>query len=52
MPNPISLKRISSKLSAMSAIGILMVIGMLGAIWLGGSSVSRSSDFGRTQLTI
>lgn len=52
MLNSVSLKRISSKLTAMSAVGILMVMAMLAAVWLGGSSVSRSSDFGRDQLTI
>ena len=52
MHNAISLKRISSKLAAMPTVGILMVVGMLAAVWLGGSSVSRSSDFGRDQLTI
>ncbi|SDN02565.1 methyl-accepting chemotaxis protein [Ensifer sp. YR511] len=47
-----SLTRISTKLTAMSVIGILMVIGMLVSVWLGNHSVKRSSDFGQMQLII
>ncbi|PYE30762.1 methyl-accepting chemotaxis protein [Rhizobium sp. PP-F2F-G38] len=44
--------RISSKLTAMSVVGIIMVIGMLVSVGLGNQSVNRSSDFGRKQLVI
>ncbi|TCQ02315.1 methyl-accepting chemotaxis protein [Rhizobium sp. PP-F2F-G36] len=44
--------RISSKLTAMSIVGIIMVIGMLVSVWMGNQSVSRSSDFGLKQLVI
>ncbi|MBD9627031.1 HAMP domain-containing protein [Ensifer sp. ENS06] len=47
-----SLTRISTKLTAMSVIGILMVIGMLVSVWFGNQSVKRSSDFGQVQLII
>lgn len=44
--------RISAKLTAMSAGGILVVLVLLAAVWVGDASVSRSSDFGRMQLVI
>ncbi len=45
-------KRIGSKLTLMSVVGITMVIGMLISGWIGNQSVSRSSNFGRLQLVI
>jgi len=44
--------RISAKLTAMSAIGILMVLALLGAVWIGGNAASSSADFSRKQLII
>ncbi|MGO7153308.1 methyl-accepting chemotaxis protein [Rhizobium leguminosarum] len=44
--------RISAKLTAMSAAAILMVAILLVAVWVGGTSVGKSSDFGRMQLVI
>ncbi|MDF0696409.1 methyl-accepting chemotaxis protein [Rhizobium sp. MC63] len=44
--------RISAKLTAMSAVGIFMVFTLLAAVWIGGASVGRSSEFGRMQLVI
>ncbi|WP_105439274.1 methyl-accepting chemotaxis protein [Neorhizobium sp. T25_13] len=44
--------RISAKLSVMSAAGILMVLALLVSVLVGGASVDRSSDFGRSQLVI
>ncbi|MBB2830658.1 UNVERIFIED_ORG: methyl-accepting chemotaxis protein [Rhizobium esperanzae] len=44
--------RISAKLTAMSAVGIFMVLTLLAAVWIGGASVGSSSDFGRMQLVI
>ncbi|MGO4568903.1 methyl-accepting chemotaxis protein [Rhizobium sp. 2YAF20] len=44
--------RISVKLTAMSAAGILMVLALLAAVWVGDASIGRSSDFGRMQLVI
>ncbi|MBY5357683.1 HAMP domain-containing protein [Rhizobium leguminosarum] len=44
--------RISAKLTAMSAVGIFMVLALLAAIWVGDASANRSADFGRMQLVI
>jgi methyl-accepting chemotaxis protein len=44
--------RISAKLTAMSAAGILVVLALLAAVWVGDGSVGKSSDFGRMQLVI
>ncbi|NDK53408.1 methyl-accepting chemotaxis protein [Rhizobium laguerreae] len=44
--------RISAKLTAMSAVGIFMVLALLAAIWVGDASAGRSADFGRMQLVI
>ncbi|OWV74433.1 chemotaxis protein [Rhizobium sp. R339] len=44
--------RISAKLTTMSAVGIFMVLTLLAAVWIGGASVGRSSDFGRMQLVL
>lgn len=44
--------RISTKMAAMSAIGVFMVLSLLAAVWVGDGSVGKSSDYGRMQLVI
>ncbi|MBX5183416.1 HAMP domain-containing protein [Rhizobium sp. NZLR5] len=44
--------RISAKLTAMSAAGIIMVAALLAAVFVGDNSVGKSSDFGRMQLVL
>ncbi|WP_165422275.1 methyl-accepting chemotaxis protein [Rhizobium ruizarguesonis] len=49
---PKFLSRISTKLTATAAAGIVMVAVLLATVWVEGNSVGKSSDFGRMQLLI
>ncbi|TAU35315.1 methyl-accepting chemotaxis protein [Rhizobium leguminosarum] len=49
---PKFLNRISTKLTAAAAAGIVMVAVLLATVWIEGTSVSERSDFGRMQLVI
>ncbi|PDS99974.1 methyl-accepting chemotaxis protein [Rhizobium sp. S9] len=44
--------RISAKMTAVSASGIVVVLALLASVWIGDASVGKSSDFGRMQLVI